>query len=266
MTDLSAAGIRPRFPMTNDEKAHIFGLIKDLMIQVDQVKGPLRDYVYFSENLQALLQGRARAVPPVVPYPVPYVQDDWSDLTQVPIKALNLSVTLTNLLRREGAKTVWDLLIMPEDELFGENKPRNLGPKSTASVKQALASHDLQLVTDPKLISAKDASRSSLTTTNLLRIGDFNISAEDFQVLFVNLSISTLEDLSHVTCADIRAELIANDYPCIKKLIGLHAVSMDEDGEQPIELSEARIDRMVDSFVSVIDSILGRHGLRPLRL
>lgn len=264
MTESSVTGTRPRFIFTNDEKAHLFTLVKLLMVQLDQPKGPLSDYHYYAENIQALLEGRAQALPRVEPDPVPYVQDDWSDLEQVSIKALNLSNTLTYLLLRAGIGSVSQLLTTPEAEIFGEKKPRNLGPKSADAIRQSLAAQGLQFITDPENILAKDAIRKSLTLSGLYSLDIYNIDIAEITELIGNLGIVTLSDLARVTLAGISAELIGNDYACVRRPIGVLGITSFTDVGLG-EVSPSYVARSSQSVVTFIDDVLARYGQPPLQ-
>lgn len=266
MTDLSATDTRPRHIFTNDEKAHLYTKIRLIMGQIDQSKGALFDYQYADENLQAFIEGRAQALPRIVPDPVPYVQDDWSDPQNIPVKALNLSKTLTNLLNREGIDTVWHLMSMPEAEIFGDDRPRNLGIKSVQSIRQSMAEHDFDLILDPEWILLEDAARKTLGNLFALRV--YNISIIELRRLFAKFGFINLTDLvdSTVTIADICTELLEGDYDCAKSL-NTRGVSYPDDGGEAAELSllPARVERIARSVVIVLSDILSRYGLPPLK-
>jgi hypothetical protein len=268
MAESSVAGIRPRFPFTNDQKSHMLGLIKDLITQIDQSKGPLRDYEYFAENLRALLEGRAQALPPVAPDSVPYVQEDWSDLKVVPIKALNLSKTVENLLRREGIYTVWELLITPEAEIFGVDRPRNLGTKSVAAIHAALDAQGLGMITDPDQIDLLDASNKTLSS-NLFSLGVYSLKGPDFVRLFGNLGFATLGDLcrAKLTLADISAELLVGNYDFNEFIVEAkrrrNALGYGTEATEPTEsteLSREDVERIARRVVNVFNDILTRFG------
>ena len=201
------------------------------------------------------------------------MQDDWSDLKLVLIEALNLSKTLTNLLRREGIRTVWQLLITPKTEIFGEDRPRNLGPKSITAIHAALDAQGLAMITDPDQIELLDASNKTLSS-NLFNLGVYSLKLPDFVRLFGNLGLLTLGDLSRaeLTSADISAELLAGNYDFIE-FIGQAKRRRNEQGYgtettepvEPTELSREDVARIVRGVLNVFNDILERFGQSPLK-
>ena len=266
MTDRSVSGTRPRYFPTDEEKLQVARLSRRIADDLDNPSGTLMITSELPRIFQAIREGRVQVIPPKMPDLVHYIQDDWSDLKLVPVKALNLSKTLTNLLRNDGIETVWQLLTMPEAEIFGDDRPRNLGTKSIESIQRALRNQDLELISDPAKILFEDAGRRTMDPRRIVKLGVYDIWDDDIIAMSAKFGIVTLRDLSSlkISIDEICNELLSgdHDYSCIAYARdgGWRSPNSFDEGIPPLE------ERIAKSIVIVFNAILARYGLPALQM
>jgi DNA-directed RNA polymerase subunit alpha len=96
----------------------------------------LREYMGFFSNLK-----------PPAPVPVQAGSNDNSQVYDIPIEDLGLSVRSLNCLKRASVKVLGDLVNLSEDDVM---KLKNFGHKSLVEIREKLEQYDLSLIPSTK--------------------------------------------------------------------------------------------------------------------